>query len=244
MIVLKNISKKYEGKLVLSDLSLEISEHETLCILGVSGCGKSTLLKVMAGLELPDSGSFEIDEQKMLDTPAEKRGIVYMSQEPFLFPHMNVFENIAFGLRVRKWMNSEVEEKVNSLARRLGLTDELMKMPHQLSGGQKQRVNFGRSLIIEPRLILLDEPFGSLDSKTRAEMQQLFHNVRKEKKITALFVTHDIKEALIMGDRIARMDKGQLKVYPSSEAFLNSGDEDITQELSFWKRMWTCLSEI
>lgn len=244
MIVLKNISKKYEGKLVLSDLSLEISEHETLCILGVSGCGKSTLLKVMAGLELPDSGSFEIDEQKMLDTPAEKRGIVYMSQEPFLFPHMNVFENIAFGLRVRKWMNSEVEEKVNSLARRLGLTDELMKMPHQLSGGQKQRVNFGRSLIIEPRLILLDEPFGSLDSQTRAEMQQLFHDVRKEKKITALFVTHDIKEALIMGDRIARMDKGQLKVYPSSEVFLNSGDEDITQELSFWKRMWTCLSEI
>ena len=235
MIVLKNITKKYQGKSVLFDLSLEISEHETMCILGVSGCGKSTLLKVMAGLELPDDGSFEMENQHVFDIPAEKRGIVYMSQEPFLFPHLNVFENIAFGLRVRKWTNSEVEEKVNALATRLGLTEELMKMPHQLSGGQKQRVNFGRSLIIEPRLILLDEPFGSLDSQTRAEMQQLFHDVRKEKKITALFVTHDIKEALIMGDRIARMDKGQLKVYPNSAAFLNSGDEDVVKELSFWK---------
>ncbi len=234
MIVLKNITKKYQGKSVLFDLSLEISEHETMCILGVSGCGKSTLLKVMAGLELADGGSFEMEEQHVFDIPAEKRGIVYMSQEPLLFPHLNVFENIAFGLRVRKWTNSEVEEKVNALATRLGLTEELMKMPHQLSGGQKQRVNFGRSLIIEPRLILLDEPFGSLDSQTRAEMQQLFHDVRKEKKITALFVTHDIKEALIMGDRIARMDKGQLKVYPNSGAFLNSGDDDVVKELSFW----------
>jgi putrescine transport system ATP-binding protein len=235
MIVLKNITKKYQGKSVLFDLSLEISEHETMCILGVSGCGKSTLLKVMAGLELPDDGSFEMENQHVFDIPAEKRGIVYMSQEPLLFPHLNVFENIAFGLRVRKWTNSEVEEKVNALATRLGLTAELMKMPHQLSGGQKQRVNFGRSLIIEPRLILLDEPFGSLDSQTRGEMQQLFHDVRKEKKITALFVTHDIKEALIMGDRIARMDKGKLKVYPSSAAFLNSEDDDVVKELSFWK---------
>jgi len=235
MIVLKNITKKYQGKSVLFDLSLEISEHETMCILGVSGCGKSTLLKVMAGLELPDDGSFEMENQHVFDIPAEKRGVVYMSQEPLLFPHLNVFENIAFGLRVRKWTNSEVEEKVNALATRLGLTAELMKMPHQLSGGQKQRVNFGRSLIIEPRLILLDEPFGSLDSQTRGEMQQLFHDVRKEKKITALFVTHDIKEALIMGDRIARMDKGKLKVYPSSAAFLNSEDDDVVKELSFWK---------
>jgi putrescine transport system ATP-binding protein len=237
MMVLKNISKKYQGKSVLSDLCLEITEHETLCILGKSGCGKSTLLKVMAGLELPDNGTFEIDAQQIFDTPAEQRGIVYMSQEPFLFPHLNVFENIAFGLRVRKWKESEVENKVNVLAQRLGLSEELKKMPHQLSGGQKQRVNFGRSLIIEPRLILLDEPFGSLDSQTRAEMQALFHDVRKEKRITALFVTHDLKEALIMGDRIARMDSGKLKVYNSPEAFLNSGEEDIKQELSFWKRM-------
>ena len=237
MMILKNIGKKYQGKSVLSELNLEITEQETLCILGKSGCGKSTLLKVMAGLELPDVGSFDVDGQNIFDVAAEKRGIVYMSQEPFLFPHLNVFENIAFGLRVRKWKDSEVEQKVNALALRLGLTEELIKFPHQLSGGQKQRVNFGRSLIIEPRLILLDEPFGSLDSQTRAEMQSLFHDVRKEKKITALFVTHDLKEALIMGDRIARMDQGRLKVYSSAETFLNSEEVDIKEELSFWKRM-------
>ncbi len=236
MIEIKNLQKSFDQEQVLNGLALELSEKATLSILGKSGCGKSTLLKVMAGLETPDAGSFTVDQKDMFALPPQKRGVVYLSQEPLLFPHLSVANNLAFGLTIRKVGKKEVDKRVGEMAEKIGLSAHLDKKPHQLSGGQKQRASFGRALIINPRIVLLDEPFGSLDAQTREEMQQLFQDIRKEFSITALFVTHDLKEALIMADRIAKMQEGRLKVYASLEEFISSPESGADKEISFWKK--------
>ncbi|TRX52207.1 ABC transporter ATP-binding protein [Fulvivirga sp. M361] len=236
MIVLDNLHKVYDGETVLNGLSLEVPEQLTLSILGKSGSGKSTLLKIMAGLESADSGSFSVHGEDMLSLVPQKRGVVYLSQEPLLFPHLSVFENLAYGLKIRKQDKAAIQKDVEVMADKLGLSEHLMKGPHQLSGGQKQRVSFGRALIINPNILLLDEPFGSLDTQTRAEMQSLFNSIRKEFSITALFVTHDLKEALLMGDRVAMMQDGNLQVFSSVEAFINDPGSGAADEIKFWKQ--------
>ena len=237
MIALRDIEKSYTGELVLRKLSFDLPEQHTLSVLGKSGSGKSTLLKIMAGLETADAGTFMVNGHNMMVLPPQKRDVVYLSQEPLLFPHLNVAQNLGYGLQIRKLKRSEIDNKVTTLAEKLGLEDHLLKMPHQLSGGQKQRVNFGRGLIINPGIMLLDEPFGSLDTQTRSEMQDLFKTVSKAYKITSLFVTHDLKEALMMGDQVGIMDAGVLKVYPSIQAFLQSPESGATKELDFWERI-------
>ena len=233
----KNINKGFGAEKVLDDLSLQLAEHEMLSILGRSGSGKTTLLKILAGLESPDKGMVLLQGQDMGPLPPNRRNIVYLYQEPLLFPHLNVFENIAFGLRLRKAPEGAVQKRVAEMLANLELPEQARKMPHQLSGGQRQRVAFGRALIINPKVLLLDEPFGALDAETRASMQQLLKRIAKAFAITALFVTHGLKEALIMGDRIGLMQQGKLKVYDSKKAFIEDVETGVQAEMDFWREI-------
>lgn len=237
MLVIEEICKSYGGEAVLCGLSLRQPLHTTLSVLGRSGCGKSTLLRVLAGLERADGGRVLLGGEDLLGVSAERRGVVYLSQEALLFPHLSVAENIGFGLKIRGVKPAERQQAVRAMADRLGLGDQLDKMPEQLSGGQKQRVSFGRALIISPRVILLDEPFSSLDAQTRADMQQFFQQLSKDFQMTALFVTHDVKEALLVGDQLALLEAGQLQVFPSRAAFLQHPRAGGQEEMAFWLRM-------
>ncbi|MBR2647465.1 MAG: ABC transporter ATP-binding protein [Sediminibacterium sp.] len=237
LIEINHITKCFSGKPVLSDISLKVDMYETLSILGKSGCGKSTLLKIIAGIEKPDEGSILVKGIDISKQEPHERNIVYLFQEALLFPNLNVFENIAFGLRIKKIEKKVITQQVSVMLERLGLTDHSKKMPHQISGGQKQRVAFGRALIINPPLILLDEPFSNLDTETRSQMQDLYKKVAIDFHITALFVTHDIKEALLMGDRMTYLQDGKLKVYDSKQDFMNDEITGAKKEISFWNNI-------
>ena len=237
LLSVEHINKTYKKETVLKDVTFSVEAQHTLSILGKSGCGKTTLLKIIAGIVLPDSGTLFLNDANINELAPHRRNIVYMSQEPLLFPHLDVFENIAFGLRIRKQQHSIIEKKVNRLIDELGLTEHHSKMPEQLSGGQKQRVNFGRSLIINPPLLLLDEPFGNLDTQTRTEMQLLFKQVATQFGISSIFVTHDIKEALIMADTMGYMKDGSLTIYENKNAFITDDNTGVLQEIDFWQSL-------
>lgn len=237
MLKLKNLSIQFDGVPVLQGVEMNLNPGETLAVIGKSGSGKTTLLKILAGLQEGHSGSVLLNDEPIDDLPPQKRGIVYLYQEPLLFPHLTVRQNIGFGLKIRKAAAATIKQQTEEMIRELQLKGHEEKYPGQLSGGQKQRVAFGRALIIEPKVMLLDEPFGSLDPDTRADMQQFFQRMRDHYKITALFVTHDVKEALIVGDRFARMDTGRLKDYRSRELFINDEKNGIEKELEFWKNL-------
>ncbi len=233
----KNISKHYHDKVVLSAVNFALPAHVTMSILGKSGCGKSTLLKVIAGIEQQDAGTIELDKKDISAKNPNERNIVYLFQEPLLFPNLSVFENIAFGLRIRKVSKVDIDGNVQQMGASLGLTEHLHKMPHQLSGGQKQRVAFGRALIINPPLILLDEPFSSLDVETRSNMQQLYKSIARQYQITALFVTHDLKEALIMGDTIGYMEGGKMDIFEDKKIFMQDDRTGVKNEVQFWNTL-------
>ena len=230
----KNIKKSFANEQVISELNFSLGAHKTLSILGKSGCGKTTMLKIIGGLELPDTGDVVLNGVNINGKPPEKRGVVYLYQEDLLFPHLNVFENIAFGLRIKKTEKDIINDEVNTMIERLELTGQAAKMPHQLSGGQRQRVSFGRAIITNPSLLLLDEPFGSLDTGTRQRMQHLFKKLASEFSITSLFVTHDLKEAILMGDEIGFMKKGKLKVYKDKDDFISDPETGVQNEVDFW----------
>lgn len=239
MIEVRHISKSFGTESVLRDIAFHLQQGHTLSVLGKSGCGKTTLLKILSGIHTPDAGTFTIDGQNMFALGPRERGVVYLSQEPLLFPHLTAFENIAFGLRVRKLPENQIQTQVKALLAELGLESQAQKYPAELSGGQRQRVSFGRAVIIQPRVLLLDEPFASLDVQTRAEMQGLYQKLRQQHRITALFVTHDLKEALIMGDDLGRMENGVLRTYPNRQAFLQDPQSGAGAEMDFWAKMRT-----
>ena len=233
----ENISKNYGSRHVLQQISVQVKANTTISILGKSGCGKSTLLKIIAGIEKEDNGQIFLNETNITSQKPNERNIVYLFQEALLFPHLNVFENIAFGLRIRKEGANIIKQKVNVLLQQLGIEKEATKMPHEISGGQKQRVAFGRALIINPPLLLLDEPFSSLDVETRANMQQLYKSIAELYNITALFVTHDLKEALIMGDSIGYMENSSLQIYENRQDFITDLKTGVANEINFWNNL-------
>lgn len=236
---LQQIRKSYHGIPVLRGVDLAVPDHATVAILGRSGCGKTTLLKIVAGLEEPDHGRVELGGENLAGVAPERRGTVYLYQEPLLFPHLDVRENIAFGLRIRRLARREVDERTDRMVASLGLEGHENKRPDHLSGGQRQRVSFGRALIVNPRLLLLDEPFGNLDPETRRAMQELFAGVAREFRITSLFVTHDLKEALVVGDRFAHLASGRLDVYDDRNAFVADPRIGAAEEIRFWTALKT-----
>lgn len=237
MIEARKISKAFGRERVLEDVSFCLEPRQTLSILGRSGSGKTTLLKIFAGLTGGYQGEIRLNGRAIDGVPARDRGIVYLNQEPLLFPHLDVTGNIGFGLRIRGESKARIKEKTADMIRRLQLEGQEDKYPEQLSGGQKQRVAFGRAFIIHPAMLLLDEPFGSLDPETRGEMQQLFVEIARSEGITTLFVTHDLKEALRTGDQFGMMEAGRLRVFDSREAFMQDAGSGVREELQFWNSL-------
>ncbi|RYU78376.1 ABC transporter ATP-binding protein [Hymenobacter persicinus] len=235
MLTVTSLTKRFGSQPVLLNVSLELGSGQVLAVLGRSGGGKTTLLKILAGLEAPDDGQLYLLGQDLRPLPPNERQVVYLYQEPLLFPHLSVFENVAFGLRIRRVPEPEVQAQVTAMLAELDLLDHARKAPHQLSGGQRQRVAFGRALIIRPRLLLLDEPFGNLDAQTRADMQQLFLHVSRQHQISSIFVTHDSREALTVGSRFAYLEAGQLTSFAARADFVQDPRTGITSELAFWR---------
>ncbi len=231
---INQLTKHFGKEQVLNEVNFTLEERKLLSILGKSGSGKTTLLKIIAGLETADSGVIKVENKVMNDVPPHRRNIVYLYQEPLLFPHLNVFENIAFGLRLRKEKDVVIRQKVLNMLEELELSDQATKMSTQLSGGQRQRVAFGRALIINPTVLLLDEPFGALDTETRQTMQVLLKKIVAQHPITTIFVTHDLKEAIIMGDQVGIMEKGVLNIFNSKKDFITTV-ESVKNEIDFWK---------
>jgi ABC-type Fe3+/spermidine/putrescine transport system ATPase subunit len=204
-----NHSKDDDGFSVRS-VSLEIQEGESFAILGPSGCGKTTLLKCIAGLLHPDEGIIRFGDENIMPLPAEKRGFGMVFQQPLLFPHMTVIENVAFGLKMQGWGKKERVGTSQEVLAAVGLTGYDDRYPNELSGGQQQRVALARAIVTKPKLLLLDEPFSSLDPGIRGEMRQLVKDLHKQFRISMLFVTHDQDEAFEIADRIAIMHKGEI----------------------------------
>ena len=207
-IDLKNISKEYGDNLVLDNINLYIRKNEFLTLLGPSGCGKTTTLRIIGGFEQATKGRVIFEGKDITNTPPYERQINTVFQKYALFPHMNVFENIAFGLKIKKMPKEEIQTRVQEMLRLVNLKGFENRTIDSLSGGQQQRVAIARALVNEPKVLLLDEPLGALDLKLRKEMQIELKNMQKRVGITFIYVTHDQEEALTMSDTVVVMDKG------------------------------------
>ena len=212
-IRVENVRKTFGKVKAVWDVDLTVRDREFTVLLGPSGCGKTTLLRCIAGLEQVDQGRIYIGEQDVTDLPPRKRQIAMVFQSYAVFPHMTVFENIAFGLRMQRKPDSEIKKKVQSAAELLHIEELLDRYPAQLSGGQRQRVAVARAIAVEPRVLLLDEPLSNLDALLRLEMRAELKRLLEEIQATTLYVTHDQVEALSLGDRIAVMRDGQILQY-------------------------------
>ena len=210
-IKMQNISKSFGSAHVLNDISFEVKNGHLLSLLGPSGCGKTTLLRIIAGLEYADEGSVFVGERDLTPMPVEKRNIGVVFQNYALIPHMTVFNNIAYGLKIRKAEPGVIRKKVDEYISLVGLEGMTDRKVTQLSGGQQQRVALARALIIEPDILLLDEPLSALDRKIRAEMQYEIRRIQQQVGITTVFVTHDQEEALSMSDTVVVMNTGEIQ---------------------------------
>ena len=206
-----NISKKFGSFQALNDVNLQVPSGELVALLGPSGSGKTTLLRVIAGLESADAGDIFYDERDVTSLPVAQREVGFVFQNYALFNHMSVFENIAFGLRVRKWNKQLVNERVNELLKLIQLEELGKRYPSQLSGGQRQRVALARALAPQPQVLLLDEPFGALDAKVRQELRSWLRHLHDEIHLTSVFVTHDQDEAFEVADSVVVMNQGQIE---------------------------------
>lgn len=214
-IQIQNINKHFGQFNALQNINLEINSGELVALLGPSGCGKTTLLRIIAGLEVPDSGNIIFNGEDATDKHVRERQVGFVFQHYALFKHMSVFDNVAFGLRVRpretRPSEAEIKKRVMHLLKMVQLDWLAERYPAQLSGGQRQRIALARSLAVEPKVLLLDEPFGALDAKVRKELRRWLRHLHDELHVTSVFVTHDQEEALEVADRIVVMNKGQIE---------------------------------
>jgi spermidine/putrescine transport system ATP-binding protein len=222
MLKLSGLNKRFGENIACKDIDLEINKGECFYLLGPSGCGKSTLLSLIAGHLLPDSGDISLNGKSLLELPPNKRPIHTIFQSYALFPHLNVFENVAFSLKLKG--EKGIEERVARKLELVSLTNFAERYPDELSGGQQQRVAIARAIIDEPTLLLLDEPFGALDTKLRKEMQLELKELQRKLGMTFICVTHDQEEALSLADRLAVMNHGRIEQLGTPESVYDSPD--------------------
>ncbi|MCB5955511.1 ABC transporter ATP-binding protein [Enterococcus sp. CWB-B31] len=220
---LSNIRVSYDGKQnILEDLNISMEKGELVSLLGPSGCGKTTTLRVIAGLISPNDGSFILDDQELVKVPVHKRNFGMVFQSYALFPHLTISENVAFGLKLRKEKKETVDKKVAEMLEICGLGHLGERYPKQLSGGQRQRVALARALVIEPKLLLLDEPLSNLDAKLRVQMRIEIKRIQQQLGITTVFVTHDQEECFSISDKVAVMNNGVIEQYDTPEKIYRS----------------------
>ncbi len=221
LIRLTDLTMEFDGDRILDNINLYINDHEFLTLLGPSGCGKTTTLRIIGGFLTPTSGDVLFDGQRINDVPAYKRQINTVFQRYALFPHLDVYDNIAFGLRIAKLPELEIDRRVEEMLDIVSLRGFENRKVHQLSGGQQQRVAIARALVNKPKVLLLDEPLGALDLRLRKDMQNELKRIQQETNITFVYVTHDQEEALSMSDTVVVMDKGHIQQIGTPEDIYN-----------------------
>jgi len=209
-IAVQNATKRFGAMAAANDVTLTVEEGELFTLLGPSGCGKTTLLRLIAGFYTPDAGEIRFDDRRVNEMPPHERGIGMVFQNYALWPHMTVAQNVAYGLKLRKVPSGDVEQRVHAVLEKVKLGGLDKRYPGQLSGGQQQRVALARALVLNPEILLLDEPLSNLDAKIRIQVRAEIRKLQKELGITTIYVTHDQEEALTLSDRIAVFDKGRL----------------------------------
>lgn len=229
-VSLQSLTKVYPGakEPSLDRLSLEIESGDLTALLGPSGCGKTTTMKMIAGLLDPTSGDVTFDGRSVLDDKPEHRGVVMVFQNYLLFPYMSVADNIGFGLKMRKVQKSEIDSRVSRMLELVKLPDLGKRRPSELSGGQQQRVALARALIVQPNVLLLDEPLSNLDAHLRFEMRDLIRSLQQEMGITTIFVTHDQEEAVVLADKVALILDGAMKQYDTPDVFYKRPVDEAT----------------
>ncbi len=210
-VKLEGVTKQYDDVTAVDDMNLEINDGEFVTFVGPSGCGKSTTMETIAGLTLPTEGSIYIGDEEVTNKAPKNRGISMVFQNIALFPHMDVYDNISFGLRLRKYDQEEVDERVEQAADVVQLEDMMDRMPEEMSGGQRQRVAIARAIVRKPRVFLMDEPLANLDAELRVHMRTQLQRLHRELDTTIIYVTHDQAQAMTMSDRIAVIDSGELQ---------------------------------
>ncbi|RLQ96494.1 ABC transporter ATP-binding protein [Falsibacillus albus] len=209
-VELKDINKSFDRNTVLNNMNLSVEKGEFITFLGPSGCGKSTLLRIIAGLTSAEEGSISIDGRNVTSLSPKEREVGMVFQSYALFPNMNVFDNIAFGLKMNKTEKTEISKRVSRMIELVGLKGKEKAYPHELSGGQQQRVALARSIVVEPKVLLLDEPLSALDAQIRKNLQQLLRTIQQDLGMTMILVTHDQEEAMVVSDRIFILNEGEM----------------------------------
>lgn len=228
MLELQNLKKSYGGKPILKNISLEIENGEIVSILGPSGCGKTTLLNMILGITDPDSGRIVFDGKDITNVPMEKRGFNIVFQDYALFPNLNVYKNITYGLKNKPDISSK--EEIEELIHLLGLEEHLEKRIDQLSGGQKQRVALARTLVMKPKILLLDEPLSALDGVIKESIKDRIKTIAKEYNLTTIIVTHDPEEALTLSDRVLIVNEGMISQYGKPEEIIAKPENNFVKK--------------
>jgi len=227
-VAISHLTKRFTEKTVFSDINLTIQDGEFFTLLGPSGCGKSTLLRCLAGLTQVDNGTIQLGERDITHLAPQKRDIGMVFQSYALFPNLTVRENVAFGMRIQKLDTKQIKQRVDDILALVELGEFAERYPHSLSGGQRQRVALARSLVVRPKMLLLDEPLSALDARIRKHLRQQICAIQRELKLTTVFVTHDQEEALTMSDRIALMNEGKIIQCDSPEKLYIEPSSDFT----------------